>query len=600
MCGIVGYIGERDAKEILLKGLEKLEYRGYDSAGIAVRNEEGITVFKEKGRIADLREAVIEDVMGKTGIGHTRWATHGVPNQVNAHPHQSTTERFTLVHNGVIENYHLLQKEYLPGVEMKSDTDTEVIVQLIEKFVNDGMTTAQAFSKTLELLHGSYAIALLDAEEAQTIYVAKNKSPLLVGLGDDFNVVASDAMAMLQVTDTYVELHDQEMVIVKKESVQIQKLDGTIVERDSYKAELDMSDIEKGTYPHYMLKEIDEQPAVMRKIIQAYQNEAGELAIDADILEAINASDRLYIIAAGTSYHAGLVGKEYFEKITKKPVEVHISSEFGYNMPLLSEKPLFIFISQSGETADSRQVLVKIKEMGHKALTVTNVQGSTLSREADFTLLLHAGPEIAVASTKAYVAQIAVLAVTATVAAKHAGHTVDFDLIKELGIVANAVQAMVDSKEEIEAIAKDFLATTRNAFFIGRNVDFFVSLEGALKLKEISYIQAEGFAGGELKHGTIALIEDGTPVFALVTQKPVALNIRGNVKEVVARGAKPCIISMEGMEEDGDTLVIPTVHSLLTPLISVIPLQLISYYAALHRDCDVDKPRNLAKSVTVE
>lgn len=600
MCGIVGYIGELDSKEILLKGLEKLEYRGYDSAGIAVRNADGVTIFKEKGRIADLRKAVEDDVHSKTGIGHTRWATHGVPNQLNAHPHQSESGRYTLVHNGVIENYHLLQKEYLPGVEMKSDTDTEVIVQLLEKFSQDGMTTSEAFRHTLSLLHGSYAIALLDSEEAQTIYVAKNKSPLLVGLGDDFNVVASDAMAMIQVTNEYVELHDQEMVIVKKESVEIQKLDGTVVERESYTAELDMSDIEKGMYPHYMLKEIDEQPAVMRKIIQAYQNEQGKLEIEEGILTALNNADRLYIIAAGTSYHAGLVGKEYFEKIAGIPVEVHISSEFGYNMPLLSEKPLFMFITQSGETADSRQVLVKIKKLGHPTLTVTNVKGSTLSREADYTLLLHAGPEIAVASTKAYTAQIAVLALTAAVAAEKAGHPIDFDIVQELGIVANAVQAMVDSKEEMEKIARDFLSTTRNAFFIGRNLDFCVSMEGALKLKEISYIQAEGFAGGELKHGTIALIEDGTPIFALATQKAVSLNIRGNVKEVVARGANPCIIAMEGMEEEGDTLVLPKVHPLLTPLVSVIPLQLISYYAALHRDCDVDKPRNLAKSVTVE
>ncbi|MFC6041215.1 glutamine--fructose-6-phosphate transaminase (isomerizing) [Paenisporosarcina macmurdoensis] len=600
MCGIVGYIGELDSKEILLKGLEKLEYRGYDSAGIAVRNADGVTIFKEKGRIADLRKAVEDDVHSKTGIGHTRWATHGVPNQLNAHPHQSESGRYTLVHNGVIENYHLLQKEYLPGVEMKSDTDTEVIVQLLEKFSQDGKTTSEAFRHTLSLLHGSYAIALLDSEEAQTIYVAKNKSPLLVGLGDDFNVVASDAMAMIQVTNEYVELHDQEMVIVKKESVEIQKLDGTVVERESYTAELDMSDIEKGMYPHYMLKEIDEQPAVMRKIIQAYQNEQGKLEIEEGILTALNNADRLYIIAAGTSYHAGLVGKEYFEKIAGIPVEVHISSEFGYNMPLLSEKPLFMFITQSGETADSRQVLVKIKKLGHPTLTVTNVKGSTLSREADYTLLLHAGPEIAVASTKAYTAQIAVLALTAAVAAEKAGHPIDFDIVQELGIVANAVQAMVDSKEEMEKIARDFLSTTRNAFFIGRNLDFCVSMEGALKLKEISYIQAEGFAGGELKHGTIALIEDGTPIFALATQKAVSLNIRGNVKEVVARGANPCIIAMEGMEEEGDTLVLPKVHPLLTPLVSVIPLQLISYYAALHRDCDVDKPRNLAKSVTVE
>lgn len=600
MCGIVGYIGFMDAKEILLKGLEKLEYRGYDSSGIALRNEAGITVFKEKGRIADLRAVVEEDVLANTGIGHTRWATHGVPNQLNAHPHQSASGRFTLVHNGVIENYHLLQEEFLQGVDMKSDTDTEVIVQLVEKFVIDGMTTEEAFRHTLALLHGSYAIALLDAAEEETIFVAKNKSPLLVGVGEGFNVVASDAMAMLQVTDQFVELHDKEIVIVRKEAMTIKNLDGTVIERSPYTAELDMSDIEKGTYPHYMLKEIDEQPSVVRKIIQAYENEQGELAIDPAIAEALHEADRLYIIAAGTSYHAGLVGKEYFEKIARIPVEVHISSEFGYNMPLLSEKPLFIFITQSGETADSRQVLVKIKELGYPTLTITNVPGSTLSREADYTMLLHAGPEIAVASTKAYVAQVAVLAIATYVEAKSQRIEVNFDLKKELAIVANAIQSIVDSKEVFEIASKDYLSTTRNAFFIGRNIDYCVSVEGALKLKEISYIQAEGFAGGELKHGTIALIEEGTPVIALVTQKSVSLNIRGNVKEVTARGANPCIISMEGMEQDGDAIVLPQVHPLLTPLMSVVPLQLISYYAALYRGCDVDKPRNLAKSVTVE
>ena len=599
MCGIVGYNGVLDAKEILLKGLEKLEYRGYDSAGIAVHNEEGITVFKEKGRIADLRKAVDGDVEANVGIGHTRWATHGVPNRLNAHPHTSASGRFTLVHNGVIENYHLLQKAYLKGIKMSSDTDTEVIVQLVDLFAKEGLSTIEAFRKTLGLLHGSYALALLDHEDVETIYVAKNKSPLLVGVGEDFNVIASDAMAMLQVTNQFIELHDKEIVTVRKDRVEISKLDGRVVNRAPYTAELDASDIEKGTYAHYMLKEMDEQPTVIRKIISAYENET-DVTIDQEILEALKEADRLYIIAAGTSYHAGLVAKQYFEKMAKMPVEVHISSEFGYNMPLLSEKPLFIFISQSGETADSRQVLVKIKEMGYKALTVTNVPGSTLSREADYTLLLHAGPEIAVASTKAYVAQIAVLSIAANALAKAKGIDVGFNLKQDLAIVANGIQTLIDSKDVMEQIAEDYLKIARNAFFIGRNMDFYVSLEGALKLKEISYIQAEGFAGGELKHGTIALIEEGTPVFALVTQSDVALNIRGNVKEVVARGANACIISTEATKEEGDTLVIPAVNELLAPLVSVVPLQLISYYAALHRRCDVDKPRNLAKSVTVE
>ncbi|MDR4938817.1 glutamine--fructose-6-phosphate transaminase (isomerizing) [Rossellomorea marisflavi] len=600
MCGIVGYIGNADTKEILLKGLEKLEYRGYDSAGIAVQNEEGIHVFKEKGRIADLRAVVDSSVESHTGIGHTRWATHGVPSHDNAHPHQSTSGRFTIVHNGVIENYSQLKREYLTEVNFVSETDTEVIVQLIDKLVSEGNDVEEAFRQTLMLLKGSYAIALLDAENEETIFVAKNKSPLLVGLGEGFNVVASDAMAMIQVTDQFVELMDKEMVIVSKEKVEIQNLIGEVMERAPYTAEIDSSDIEKGTYPHYMLKEIDEQPLVMRKIIQAYQDENGELHIDQPIVGAMKEADRIYIVACGTSYHAGLVGKQFIEKSANIPVEVHVASEFSYNMPLLSEKPLFIFISQSGETADSRAVLVKVKELGHQSLTITNVAGSTLSREADHTLLLHAGPEIAVASTKAYTAQLAVLAILGHTAGKAIGVQQGFDLVHDLGIVATAMEALCDTKEEFEAIAKEYLATTRNCFFIGRSMDYFVGLEGALKLKEISYIQAEGFAGGELKHGTIALIEEGTPIIALATQEEVNLGIRGNVKEVVARGANPCIISMKGLEDEEDRFVIPEVNPLLTPLISVIPLQLISYYAALHRDCDVDKPRNLAKSVTVE
>ncbi|HCZ7918801.1 TPA: glutamine--fructose-6-phosphate transaminase (isomerizing) [Staphylococcus aureus] len=601
MCGIVGYIGYDNAKELLLKGLEKLEYRGYDSAGIAVVNDDNTTVFKEKGRIAELRKvADSSDFDGPVGIGHTRWATHGVPNHENSHPHQSSNGRFTLVHNGVIENYEELKGEYLQGVSFISETDTEVIVQLVEYFSNQGLSTEEAFTKVVSLLHGSYALGLLDAEDKDTIYVAKNKSPLLLGVGEGFNVIASDALAMLQVTSEYKEIHDHEIVIVKKDEVIIKGADGNVVERDSYIAEIDASDAEKGVYAHYMLKEIHEQPAVMRRIIQEYQDAEGNLKIDRDIINDVKEADRIYVIAAGTSYHAGLVGKEFLEKWAGVPTEVHVASEFVYNMPLLSEKPLFVYISQSGETADSRAVLVETNKLGHKSLTITNVAGSTLSREADHTLLLHAGPEIAVASTKAYTAQIAVLSILSQIVAKEHGCEADIDLLRELAKVTTAIEAIVDDAPIMEQIATDFLETTRNAFFIGRTIDYNVSLEGALKLKEISYIQAEGFAGGELKHGTIALIEEGTPVVGLATQEKVNLSIRGNVKEVVARGAHPCIISMEGLEKEGDTYVIPHVHELLTPLVSVVTLQLISYYAALHRDLDVDKPRNLAKSVTVE
>lgn len=600
MCGIVGYIGQKDATGILIEGLKKLEYRGYDSAGIGLLNAHGIQVYKEKGRITNLEATLDQDAYGTLGIGHTRWATHGEPSRVNAHPQQSTSGRFTLVHNGVIENYEQLKKTLLKDVDFVSETDTEVVVKLIEAEVEQGKSVEDAFRSALSQLHGSYAIAMIDSEDPDTIYVGKNKSPLLVGLGDGFNVVASDAMAMLQVTNQFVELMDQEIVLVRREDCTIKSMMGDVIERDPYTALLDASDIEKGTYPHYMLKEIDEQPAVIRRIISEYRNDNGETKIDPSIRQAIQQADRLYIIAAGTSYHAGLVGKQLLEHLAGVPTEVHIASEFSYNMPLVSKNPLFIFISQSGETADSRAVLVHIKKLGFKALTITNVPGSTLSREADYTLLLHAGPEIAVASTKAYTAQIAVLAIMAADTARLRGLEINMDVTQELSIVANAMQSLIEQKENIEALASDYVSTTRNAFFIGRAVDYYVCLEAALKLKEISYIQAEGFAGGELKHGTIALIEKGTPVIAIATQAHVNGSIRSNVKEVVARGANALIISMEGLDQEADQLVLPEVNDALTPLVSVVPLQLFAYYAALHRGCDVDKPRNLAKSVTVE
>ncbi|WP_337874462.1 glutamine--fructose-6-phosphate transaminase (isomerizing) [Exiguobacterium sp.] len=598
MCGIVGMIGNIGAKEVLLKGLEKLEYRGYDSAGLALMHE-NVNVHKEVGRIAALREIIPAEVDGTIGIGHTRWATHGVPSVPNAHPHQSTTGRFTLVHNGVIENDEIIKKTL--DVPFLSETDTEVIVQLMEKhFVELGDVEA-AFRKTLSDLHGSYAIAMIDSEDKERLYIGKNKSPLLVGLGDGtFNVVASDAMAMLQVTDQYLELHDGEIVILTRESATIKTLDGEVLERAPYTAEIDASDIEKGTYAHYMLKEMDEQPAVIRNIIQHYQNENGDIELTDGVRELVSEADRVYIVACGTSYHAGLVGKQLIERVAGVPTEVHVASEFGYNMPLLTEKPLFLFISQSGETADSRAVLVEVKKLGHKALTLTNVAGSTLSREANETMLLHAGPEIAVASTKAYTAQIAVLAILAYDIARANGKKLPFDLMQELALVATTMDSIMAQKEIFEELADKFLKESRNAFFLGRGLDSYVGLEGALKLKEISYIQAEGYPGGELKHGPIALIEDGTPVITLVSQPNTHLNIRGNIKEVVARGAVACTISMEGMEHENDAFVLPRVEPLLTPLVTVLPLQLISYYAALARDCDVDKPRNLAKSVTVE
>ncbi|MGX7351832.1 glutamine-fructose-6-phosphate transaminase (isomerizing) [Enterococcus canis] len=602
MCGIVGVIGKNDAATVLVNGLEKLEYRGYDSAGIFVTGKGEPHLVKSQGRIKDLQAKIGSEVTGSVGIGHTRWATHGEPSVRNAHPHTAANGRFVLVHNGVIENFEELKQEFLQKDVMIGETDTEIAVHLMAHFANEGMTTKAAFKKALELIKGSYAFALIDQENPEVIYVAKNKSPLLIGLGEDFNVICSDAMAMLQETNRFVEINDGETVLVTAEGITIEDQKGNLVYRESYEAQLDLADIEKGTYPFYMLKEIDDQPTVMRRIIQEYTKMTGETVIDPEIVETMKQSDRIYVVACGTSYNAGWVGKAALEELAGIPVEVHLSSEFGYHTPLLSAKPFFIFLSQSGETADSRQVLVKMNELGHPSLTLTNVAGSTLSREAQFTLLLHAGPEIAVASTKAYTAQIALMAVLAKAVgdAKGLAAAAEFDAVHELGVVAAIMSSVVSEKHVFEEMVADYLPETRNAFYIGRGVDYYVSLEAALKLKEISYIQAEGFAAGELKHGTIALIEEGTPVIGIITDDVTAGHTRGNLKEVESRGAHTYVISTENVAKASDDFVLPTVHPLLTALISVVPTQLIAYYATIQRGYDVDKPRNLAKSVTVE
>lgn len=604
MCGIVGIVGNQQAKEILLTGLEKLEYRGYDSAGIYLASDsnDGVLI-KEKGRIANLRGKVAADLTGTAGIGHTRWATHGVPSEKNAHPHTSTNERFVIVHNGVIENYAEIKDTYLDGVTLIGETDTEIAVQLVNVLAEkEGLPAKEAFKKALTLIKGSYAFALMEKSNPDVIYVAKNKSPLLIGLGNGFNVICSDAMAMISETKEFVGIIDGELVTVEADKITIEDETGKDIQRDSYQAKIDVADMDKGTYDHYMLKEVDEQPAVMRRLVQEYTNEAGEIVVDSTIIDRLNKANRIYIVACGTSWHAGWVGKQLLEKVVGIPVEVHVASEFAYNMPLISENPFFIFISQSGETADSRQVLVQVNELGYESMTMTNVPGSTLSREANHTMLLHGGPEIAVASTKAYTAQIATLAILAKAAgmAKGTEMAKEFDLVHDLGLVAAGMESLVAEKEHIAELVKDTLATTRNAFYIGRGLDYFVSMEAALKLKEISYIQAEGFASGELKHGTIALIEEGTPVIGIITDEVMGSHTRGNLKEVESRGAHTVVIAMEGFEKDGDQIVLPHVHELLTPLVSVVPIQLIAYYASLQRGLDVDKPRNLAKSVTVE
>ena len=605
MCGIVGVVGNSNAVDILIQGLEKLEYRGYDSAGIYVTDapDKGCLV-KSVGRIADLRAKISSDVKGSTGIGHTRWATHGQATEDNAHPHTSETGRFVLVHNGVIENYLQIKEEYLQGHKFKGQTDTEIAVHLIGKFVDeDGLSVIEALKKSLHIIQGSYAFALVDSQAPDTIYVAKNKSPLLIGVGEGYNMVCSDAMAMIRETSQFMEIHDKELVVLTKDAITVTDYEGNAIERGTYTAELDLSDIGKGTYPYYMLKEIDEQPTVMRKLISTYADDEGNITVDPAIVKSVQEADRIYILAAGTSYNAGFASKAMFEKLTDTPVEIGVASEWGYNIPLLSKKPMFVLLSQSGETADSRQVLVKANEMGIPSLTVTNVPGSTLSREATYTMLLHAGPEIAVASTKAYTAQIAALAFLAKAVGEANGkkEALEFDLVHELSIVAQSIEATLSEKDMISEKVENLLATTRNAFYIGRGNDYYVAMEASLKLKEISYIQCEGFAAGELKHGTISLIEDGTPVLGLISaSEVVAAHTRGNIQEVAARGANVLTVVEEKLAKADDDIIVNQVHPFLSPISMVIPTQLIAYYASLQRGLDVDKPRNLAKAVTVE
>ncbi len=596
MCGIVGYTGDKKAAPILLKGLSKLEYRGYDSAGIATVSGGELFLCRAVGKLKNLEDKTSGGKLlkGSYGIGHTRWATHGKPNEANAHPHKSG--RFVLVHNGIIENEVFLKGKYLKDTVFSSDTDTEVIVRLLDKFVSDGEDVTSAIKHLIDEMKGSYALAILDVLNPEVIYAVKNKSPLLVGKGDGFNMIGSDAMAMIENTDTFFEIHDKEYAVITKDSIAIYTSYGKRVLRDAFKAHIDYADIQKGTYPHYMLKEIEEQPSVIRRIIEKYSDENGNLKVDEKIADAIKNCDKVHMIACGTSYHAALVGKFYFENIAGKMADAYIASEFANNMPLLSEKPLFVFISQSGETADCRAVLVKIKKMGYKCITITNTPGSTLSRETDHTILLHAGPEIAVASTKAYTAQVAVLAILAACVRNIIG----IDLRRELSVAANVIEGLCLDKENYKTLAHEYLLDKRNCFYIGRGLDYYVCMEAALKLKEISYIQTEGFAAGELKHGTIALIEKDTPVISINTQENTNLSTRSNIKEVKARGAKVLCISTESISSHKDKIIIDDVHEYLTPLVSIIPAHYLTYYGALERGCDIDKPRNLAKSVTVE
>jgi glucosamine--fructose-6-phosphate aminotransferase (isomerizing) len=598
MCGIVGYIGKLKATDVILNGLKKLEYRGYDSCGISFLNEEDCKylTYKTPGRVDHLINSYDYKMNNFIGIGHTRWATHGEPNQVNSHPHSSASDRFIVVHNGVIDNYKELTARYLQGFTFVSETDTEVIADLIENFAKT-MSAEEAIRKTLSLLEGSYALLIMDKEKNDTIYAAKNKSPLLIGSSDKGVTFGSDLMALVGNSEYYYLIEDKTFIVAQKNgktTFQAYDIIGKSVKLQQHKMDLADNEIDKGGYEHFMLKEISEQPAVIRRIISKYLIN-GKLEVSEKTKNLFKNKKRIYILAAGTSMHAGFIGRFYFEHLTKIPTEVFIASEFAYNPPLLEKDALFILISQSGETADLRACLVNVKRMGYEVLTITNVITSTLAREADHALEIYAGPEIAVASTKAYVAQVTVLAILAYVLSEEK----PFDLAFELSRLSVAMEAIIDKKEYIEKLVEKKLKK-RNCFYIGRGIDYYTSLEAALKLKEISYIQTEGFAAGELKHGTIALIEKDVPVIAIISQRAINHNTRSNIQEVRARGAKTIIIATEAISDSADDIILSDVHEFLSPLLTVIPTQLIAYYKAKELKLDIDKPRNLAKSVTVE
>ncbi|WP_195517002.1 glutamine--fructose-6-phosphate transaminase (isomerizing) [Paraclostridium bifermentans] len=610
MCGIVGYIGKRQAADLLVEGLSKLEYRGYDSAGVAIIEDEKISVRKLKGRLANLENDLNDNsINGHIGIGHTRWATHGEPSDVNSHPHSNGNATISVVHNGIIENYMKL-REWLTekGYEFLSETDTEVIPNLVDYYYRDGRSLFDAVVKATAKLEGSFAIGVIANNEPDKIIAVRKDSPLIVGLGEDESFIASDIPAVLNHTRDVYLLEDKEFVILTKNGVELRNEDGEKIEKEIYHVTWNVDAAEKGGYEDFMLKEIHEQPKAVRDTL------AGKIALGKEITldnvkftkEELENFDKVYIVACGTAYHAGVVGKTVIEKLAKIPVEIDVASEFRYREPLITNKTLIIVVSQSGETADTLAVLRDGKRQGARVLAITNVVGSSVSREADDVIYTLAGPEIAVASTKAYVTQLAAFYILGlyfgrlkeTITEEYAE-----EIKAEMLTIPEKIERALEMKEELQKYA-DKHYNHRDIYFLGRGLDYAVAMEGSLKLKEISYIHCDAYAGGELKHGPIALIDKGTAVITLLTQEALKDKMISNVREVSTRGGNIFAVVNEGDEtskEVVDSLVyIPKTIDLLTPMISVVPLQLISYYVAKQKGCDVDKPRNLAKSVTVE
>ena len=608
MCGIVGYVGSRQAQNVIIEGLEKLEYRGYDSSGIAVIHDRSINTAKFKGRLSVLDNYTKENpITGNVGIGHTRWATHGAPSDINSHPHLNNKETIAVVHNGIIENYLTLKEELQSkGYQFVSETDTEVIAHLVDYYYEGDLL--EAVFKTIKKLKGAYALGVIAKDSPEEMIAVRKESPLIVGLSEDGNYIASDVPAILNYTRDVYFLDNGEVVRLTPSGVEVFDFDSNPVDKEVHTVEWSVDAATKGGYDHFMLKEVYEQPQAIRETLTRRIDEDGYIKLDDIKLSAedLNNINKIYIVACGTAYHAGKIGKLAIEKLAKIPVETDIASEFRYSDPFVDDRTLLILVSQSGETADTRAALRDAKRKGARILSITNVVGSSIARESDDVFYTWAGPEVAVASTKAYTTQlIAFYMVALNMAIKKGTITKEkyFEVLDELKTLSGKVESLLEDIEAEKSIAQR-IKEKSSLFYLGRGADYQTALEGSLKLKEISYIFTEAFAAGELKHGTIALIEEGTPVVAIATQKDLVEKMISNIKEVKARGAYVYAITTEGETEikkvADEVIYVPETLDLLKPVLSVIPAQLIAYYTSLAKGIDVDKPRNLAKSVTVE
>lgn len=590
MCGIVGFIGNINARDVVIKGLERLEYRGYDSAGIATF-EQTINIYKDKGRVSDLKK-ITNHVKSDVCIGHTRWATHGKVNKENSHPHHSNSNRFFIVHNGIVENYKSLKEQFLSDYLFYSQTDTEVIVNLIDYFSKE-YNIMESLLKTVKLLEGSHTILLLDKENIDNIYYAKNKTPLSIGINDDGYILASDTLALTGMCKKFYLVKDRCYGYVTKKELVCFNYDNNEVEIKYNDLTINSKDVDKGEYSDFMLKEIHEQPKVLKTIINNYFRD-DEIIINQELIDVIVKSKKINLVGSGTSMYACFMGKYFFEKISRIPSEVFCASELVYSTPLILDKPCFIFVSQSGETADSIAVLKRFKDNGNPIIVISNSKLSTMNMLAHYSLDLCAGKEISVASTKAYTAEITVMALLA------------FRIFNQKSLlktslfeVSNIIDGLLFNKNKYMEVAET-IKDSKSIFYIGRGIDYWVSMEAALKMKEITYIHTEAFSSGELKHGAIALIDENTSVIAICSQEGTNSITRSNLEEAKSRGAKTFVISLESLSEENDDFIIPDVKNYLTPLVTVIVTQCLAYYVAKLRGNDIDKPRNLAKSVTVE